>query len=137
MIKILLLIATVALTTLLGVFLSAYQSALRSVFKKICTNIAGATFNIVRDTHIKRSYAFNGVHFSHFSNIFPCDSDTYSVPDCNKTVFHLLGAIPSAIRAMKPDVILTDELYGEDDIKAVKYAADCGICVIASSHAVV
>jgi len=45
-----------------------------------------------------------------------------------------LGALPSAIRAMKPDVIVTDELYGEDDLKAVKYAADCGICVIASSH---
>ncbi len=45
-----------------------------------------------------------------------------------------LGALPSAIRAMKPDVIVTDELYGESDLKAVKYAADCGICVIASSH---
>ena len=48
--------------------------------------------------------------------------------------FVKLGALPSAIRAMKPDVIITDELYGEDDLKAVKYAADCGICVIASSH---
>lgn len=45
-----------------------------------------------------------------------------------------LGAISSAIRAMKPDVIVTDELYGEEDIKAVKYAADCSITVIASSH---
>ena len=44
------------------------------------------------------------------------------------------SAIASAIRAMKPQVIITDELYGEDDIKAVKYAVDCGICVIASSH---
>ncbi len=44
------------------------------------------------------------------------------------------GAIASAIRAMKPDVIITDELYGDEDIKAVKYAADCGITVIASSH---
>ncbi|MDE5729162.1 MAG: hypothetical protein K2I20_03195 [Clostridia bacterium] len=48
--------------------------------------------------------------------------------------FGKIGALPSAIRAMKPDVILTDELYGENDLKAVKYAADCGICVIASSH---
>lgn len=45
-----------------------------------------------------------------------------------------LGAISSAIRAMKPQLIITDELYGDDDIKAVKYAVDCGICVIASSH---
>ncbi len=44
------------------------------------------------------------------------------------------SAIASAIRAMKPDVIITDELYGEDDIRAVEYAADCGIYVIASSH---
>lgn len=48
--------------------------------------------------------------------------------------FNKLGAISSAIRAMKPDVIITDELYGEEDIKAVKYAADCGITIIASSH---
>ena len=44
------------------------------------------------------------------------------------------SAISSAIRAMKPDVIITDELYGNDDISAVKYAYDCGIAVIASSH---
>ena len=48
--------------------------------------------------------------------------------------FNKLGAISSAIRAMKPTVLITDELYGEDDLKAVKYAADCGITVIASSH---
>lgn len=45
-----------------------------------------------------------------------------------------LHAMSGAIRAMKPDVIITDELYGESDINAVKYAADCGIAVIASSH---
>lgn len=44
------------------------------------------------------------------------------------------SAIASAIRAMKPQVIITDELYGDDDIASVKYAADCGITVIASSH---
>ena len=45
-----------------------------------------------------------------------------------------LAAFQGAIRAMKPDVIITDELYGEGDIKAVTYAVDCGISVIASSH---
>lgn len=45
-----------------------------------------------------------------------------------------LGAISSAIRAMKPDVIITDELYGDDDISAMRYADDCGIKIIASSH---
>lgn len=45
-----------------------------------------------------------------------------------------LKAFESAIRAMRPDVIITDELYGDADFEAVKYAADCGLCVIASSH---
>lgn len=45
-----------------------------------------------------------------------------------------LKAFASAIRAMKPDVIVTDELYGEEDFKAVSYATDCGISVVASSH---
>ena len=45
-----------------------------------------------------------------------------------------IGAVESAIRAMKPQVIITDELYGDNDIKAVEYATNCGICVIASSH---
>lgn len=47
-----------------------------------------------------------------------------------------LTAFESAIRAMKPDVIITDELYGEADFGAVGYAADCGIPVIASSHVI-
>lgn len=51
------------------------------------------------------------------------------VRSCDK-----LSAAESAIRAMKPDVIVTDELYGEGDIAAVKFARDCGIDVIASSH---
>lgn len=51
------------------------------------------------------------------------------VKSCDK-----LPSISSAIRAMKPDLIVTDELYGEDDIAAVKFARDCGIDVIASSH---
>ena len=48
--------------------------------------------------------------------------------------FNKLHTVAAAIRAMKPDVIITDELYGNDDIKAVEYAAECGIAVIASSH---
>lgn len=51
------------------------------------------------------------------------------VNSCDK-----LGALGSAVRAMKPDVIITDELYGDDDIAAVRFARDCGIEVIASSH---
>lgn len=43
-------------------------------------------------------------------------------------------AFRNAIRVMRPDVILTDELYGDGDVEAVKFAVDCGISVIASSH---
>ncbi|MCD8040425.1 MAG: AAA family ATPase [Clostridia bacterium] len=45
-----------------------------------------------------------------------------------------LASVKSAIRAMKPDIIVTDELYGENDYNAMRYAADCGIYAIASSH---
>lgn len=58
------------------------------------------------------------------------DLGTVDVVRC----YSKLGAISSAIRAMKPDVIVTDELYGEEDLKAVQYAADCSVTVIASSH---
>lgn len=44
------------------------------------------------------------------------------------------SSISSAIRAMKPQLVITDELYGSEDIEAVKYAVNCGISVIASSH---
>lgn len=40
----------------------------------------------------------------------------------------------NAIRTMKPEVIVTDELYGDSDLSAVKYAVDCGIAVMASTH---
>lgn len=51
------------------------------------------------------------------------------VRSCDK-----LPSVRSAIRAMKPQLIVTDELYGESDCAAVKFARDCGIEVIASSH---
>ena len=35
---------------------------------------------------------------------------------------------------MKPNVIITDELYGDRDMQAIKFVSDCGIAVIASSH---
>ena len=45
-----------------------------------------------------------------------------------------LSSLRSAVRAMKPDLIVTDELYGQDDMAAVSFARDCGIRVLASSH---
>ncbi len=45
-----------------------------------------------------------------------------------------LCGFANAIRVMKPDIVICDELYGEGDFAAVRYAADCGIKVLASSH---
>lgn len=47
-----------------------------------------------------------------------------------------LYAFVNAIRVMSPQVLITDELYGDIDAQAVSYAAECGISVIASSHSV-
>ncbi|MDE7162990.1 MAG: hypothetical protein K2O44_02810 [Clostridia bacterium] len=47
-----------------------------------------------------------------------------------------LCAFVNAIRAMSPQVLITDELYGDIDAQAVSYAVECGIAVIASSHSV-
>ncbi len=47
-----------------------------------------------------------------------------------------VSAFSAAIRAMKPDVIICDELYGAEDVAAARFAVDCGIPVIASSHMV-
>ena len=39
------------------------------------------------------------------------------------------------IRAMNPHIIVTDEIGGEEDVKAVKYAGNCGVKVVATIHA--
>ena len=44
-------------------------------------------------------------------------------------------AFECAMRSVRPDVIITDELFGEDDARIVREAAGCGIAVIASAHA--
>lgn len=45
-----------------------------------------------------------------------------------------LSGFANAIRVMKPNVLLCDELYGKDDFAAIQYAIDCGIKVVASTH---
>lgn len=39
------------------------------------------------------------------------------------------------IRSMSPSLIVTDELGAEEDIKALKYAMNCGVSVLATVHA--
>lgn len=45
-------------------------------------------------------------------------------------------AFANAVRVMRPQVIITDELFGQGDYDAVRYVIDCGITVIASSHTI-
>ena len=44
-------------------------------------------------------------------------------------------ALPMLVRNMSPNVIVTDELAGEDEMDAVVEAVKCGVAVIASAHA--
>ncbi len=41
----------------------------------------------------------------------------------------------NGIRALAPDIIVTDELGQEEDMQAILYAASCGIKLLASTHA--
>ncbi len=41
----------------------------------------------------------------------------------------------NGIRAMSPNLIVTDELGFEEDIDALKYAMNCGVSVVATVHA--
>lgn len=45
-----------------------------------------------------------------------------------------LYAFDYGIRSMSPDIVVTDELSGEEDWLCSKHAIDCGIKIIASSH---
>lgn len=44
-------------------------------------------------------------------------------------------AIECGIRAMRPDVIVTDEIFGDEDAEILREAVGSGISVIASAHA--
>ena len=41
----------------------------------------------------------------------------------------------NGIRALSPDIIVTDELSEKDDVDAIMYAVNCGVKIIASIHA--
>lgn len=40
-----------------------------------------------------------------------------------------------AVRSMRPDVIVTDEIFGMKDVEILREAVGCGISVVASAHA--
>lgn len=40
----------------------------------------------------------------------------------------------NGIRALAPDIIITDELGQEEDVDAIKYACRCGVKLLASTH---
>ena len=42
--------------------------------------------------------------------------------------------ISNGIRSMSPNIIIADEIGGNDDINAIEYAVNCGVSVIASVH---
>ena len=41
----------------------------------------------------------------------------------------------NGIRALSPDIIVTDEVGQEEDIDAIRYASSCGVKILASTHA--
>lgn len=43
-------------------------------------------------------------------------------------------AFENGIRAMCPQVIVTDEISGKNDLSALKYAKNCGVSIIATMH---
>jgi len=45
-----------------------------------------------------------------------------------------LTGLANSLRSMNPQVIVTDELYGDRDREAIQYALSCGIKVIASTQ---
>lgn len=46
-----------------------------------------------------------------------------------------ITAYETGVRTMRPDVIVTDEIFGADEVRAVRDVARCGIYVFASLHA--
>lgn len=88
--------------------------------------------------NLSNKYNYNVLVFDERCEISAMDADGEGFDLGDRTDVIRCGnksaAVESAIRAMRPDVIITDELHGEGDMRAVKYAAECGIDVIASSH---
>lgn len=87
--------------------------------------------------HLSNMQKYNILVFDERNEISGiCTAEGYNLGDRVDIIrcYEKKSAISSAIRAMKPNVIITDELYGDRDMQAIKFVSDCGITVIASSH---
>jgi stage III sporulation protein AA len=97
---------------------------------------------ILRDLikNLSKNFFCNILVFDERNEISGMSAGTFSY-NLGQTVDVVIGqkklyAFKNAIRAMKPKIIVTDELYGDDDFEAAKLAIECGIYVIASTHIV-
>ena len=119
------------------VFQNLFLSGLRSTLLYSKPGLGKTT--MLRDLAISlsKTQKYNILIFDERNEIAAiCGKEGYDLGDRVDVVrcYEKRSAIASAIRAMKPQVIITDELYGAADVDAVRYASDCGITVIASSH---
>ena len=89
---------------------------------------------IVRDIaeKISSEYGANVLVCDERNEIFPLMSSADTV-DCIK-YGRKKYAFENGIRAMSPDVIVTDEIIGEEDAAAVYTASESGVKVIATAH---
>ena len=89
---------------------------------------------IARDlaSTISEKYLFNVLVVDERNEIFPLlpNSDTV---DCI-TYSPKKYAFENGIRAMSPEVIVTDEIYGDEDINCIERAVCSGVKVIATMH---
>ena len=44
--------------------------------------------------------------------------------------------IETAVRSMSPKIIIADEIFGQDDVKALFYAVNSGVKIITAVHGV-
>lgn len=60
----------------------------------------------------------------------------FDLGTCTDVIYDLekAQAIPIAVRALSPQIIVCDELGSEPDAKALREAARCGVSVFASAH---
>jgi len=89
---------------------------------------------IARDlvSEISDKFLLNVLVVDERNEIFPLLSCSDTV-DCI-TYSPKRYAFENGIRAMSPEVIVTDEIYGEEDIRCIERASLCGVKVIATMH---